>query len=144
MFLDRDKQTIPGFASDSEAPRSGKWWIRMSNVAIFKKAKKTGRIYLVWPFSITHNENEEIVEGYEEIEWSIFFDDLDELTKLLIIRFGLDKSSILPFIQTYHLGQFLDGKEPVLLPKEFSHKSIIVELSPGWNDKAREVKVCES
>lgn len=144
MFFDRSRELLfkPTFEADSEPPLNGLWFVRLTTIAVFKKSKK-GSLYLSWPVEIVQNEAEEKVEGYREIEWMLFFQDEVELLEILEDRFGLSKETQKTFLEVYFGGSFVDGKEPVVLPQGYSHKPLLVEITPGFTPKHRNLRIAK-
>lgn len=144
MFFNRDNELYlkPTFGLDSEPPLSGQWYIRLTHIATFKKSKK-GTLYLSWPVEITANAEEEIVSGYQEIEWMLFFKTEEELLDLLMDQLGLDKASVEQVLLVYYGGTFIDGKEPIVLPEGYTHKDLLVEITPGFTEKHRNLRICK-
>lgn len=141
MFFDRnnEKQFQPTFAPDNEPPLSGLWYVRLTQICVFKKSKK-GTIYLSWPVEITHTSDEELISGYREIEWMLFFEDDQGLLEILMNQFGLDKPSLEKILSVYFSGSFVDGKEPVVL-QDYTHKPLLVEISPGFTPNHRSLRL---
>lgn len=142
LFFNRDHEPIlkPGFGLDSEPPRSGQFYIRLTPIATFKKSKK-GTLYLSWPVELIGDAEGAPISGYQEVEWMLFFSSEEELLDLLVDKLKLDKPSLEHILMVYYGGTFIDGKEPIVLPEGYTHCNLLVDITPGFTDKHRNLRI---